>query len=273
MTLTTPITCKTTHENKTVEARILLDTGAGGLFMNKDYAKKHDTRLYPLKTPIIPRNVDGTPNAQGKITHYTWIQYKQGSAWMLERLLITGLGSHDIIFGLPWFQKYQPNVNWTTGQIIIDKKPYQLKLRYRLDNRKRLAEIKDEPTTTISTLESQDEYDKEVRTTYKRIQQEMDQEINKIKQRRQVQQPTITEEEDKDALLNQTQYTLDDDETIIITYITGQTDNELWINAKANVSTTLASEQNQMKEEKTLDEMIPPELMDYRHVFDKTTAE
>ena len=119
MTLTTPITCKTTRENKTVEAQILLDTGAGGLFMNKDYAKKHDTRLYPLKTPIIPRNVDGTPNAQGKITHYTWIQYKQGSTWMLERLLITGLGTHDIIFGLPWFQKYQPTVNWTTGQITI----------------------------------------------------------------------------------------------------------------------------------------------------------
>ena len=34
-------------------------------------------------------------------------------------------------------------------------------------------------------------------------------------------------------------------------------------------STALASEQNLKKEEKTLDEMLPPELMDYRHVSTK----
>jgi len=79
MTLTTPIMCKTTRENKTVEARILLDTGAGGLFMNSAYAKKHNFLLYPLKQPITPRNVDGTPNSQGKITHYTWIRHRIGS--------------------------------------------------------------------------------------------------------------------------------------------------------------------------------------------------
>jgi len=45
MTLTTPIMCKTTRENKTVKAQILLDTGAGGLFMNSAYAKKHNFLL------------------------------------------------------------------------------------------------------------------------------------------------------------------------------------------------------------------------------------
>jgi len=123
-------------------------------------------------------------------------------------------------------------------------------------------------------MESQEEYDKEVQELYDRIQQQMDQEINEAKKRRQERQmPKIVEEEDKDALLNQTQLTLNDDETAIITFITGQTDNELWINAKANVSTALASEQNLKKEEKTLDEMLPLELLDYWHVFDKTTAE
>jgi len=122
-------------------------------------------------------------------------------------------------------------------------------------------------------MESQEEYNKEVQELYDRIQQQMNQEINEAKkQRRERQTPKIVEEEDKDALLNQTQLTLDDDETAIIAFITGQTDNELWINAKANVSTALASEQNLKKEEKTLDEMLPPELLDYQHVFDKTTT-
>ena len=58
ITLSIPITCKTTTENKTVDTQILLDTGAGGLFMNTDYANKHDFLLYPLDKPIIPRNID-----------------------------------------------------------------------------------------------------------------------------------------------------------------------------------------------------------------------
>ena len=97
MTLMTPIMCKTTQENKTIKARILLDTGAGGLFMNSAYAKKHNFLLYPLKQPITLLNVDGTPNSQGKITHYTWIRHRIGSIWLLERLLVTGIGTHDIV--------------------------------------------------------------------------------------------------------------------------------------------------------------------------------
>jgi len=53
------------------------------------------------------------------------------------------------------------------------------------------------------------------------------------------------------------QLTLNDDETAIIAFITGQMDNKLWINAKANVSTALASEQNLKKEEKTLQNASP----------------
>jgi len=108
-------------------------------------------------------------------------------------------------------------------------------------------------------MESQEEYDKEVQELYNQIQQQMDQEIEEAKKRRQEKQvPKIVEEEDKDVLLNQTQLTLDDDDTAIIAFITGQTDNELWINAKANVSTALASEQNLKKEERTLDAKCSP---------------
>ena len=40
MFLQTPITCKTTAENKIVDACILLDSGAGGMFMDSSFAKK-----------------------------------------------------------------------------------------------------------------------------------------------------------------------------------------------------------------------------------------
>ena len=73
MRITLPIESKTMEGKKIVETPVLLDTGAGGIFMNKAYTKKHNIELYKLNSPIIPRNVDGTLNQAGKITHYTWI--------------------------------------------------------------------------------------------------------------------------------------------------------------------------------------------------------
>ena len=56
-----------------------------------------------------------------------------------------------------------------------------------------------------------------------------------------------------------------------------KTDNspleELWINAKTNVSQKLAIQETVDKIEKTLEEMVPPELLDYKDVFNKVMAE
>ena len=56
-----------------------------------------------------------------------------------------------------------------------------------------------------------------------------------------------------------------------------ETDNslleELWINTKTNISQKLAIQETADKKEKTLEEMVPPELLNYKDVFDKVTAE
>ena len=56
-----------------------------------------------------------------------------------------------------------------------------------------------------------------------------------------------------------------------------ETDNspleELWINAKTNVSQKLAIQETADKKEKTLEEMVPQELLNYKDVFDKVMAE
>src|SRR5271154_4928050 len=104
----------------------------------------------------------------------------------------------------------------------------------------------------------------------------------------------IEEEEDEDLQKNQTRNPLDpqspviisfietatfeenDDPTTIIAALRAQTtepEQEIWINAKTNVSMELAMEEASHKEKKTLDEMIPPELSDFKDVFDKKTAE
>ena len=54
LTIDFPITCKTEKGNKIVETTILLDTGAGGMFMQRDYAKKHGVVLHKLLFLITP---------------------------------------------------------------------------------------------------------------------------------------------------------------------------------------------------------------------------
>jgi len=55
------------HEGRTVKA--LLDSGATGLFMSKSLAQKGGYRLIKLDRPLQIRNVDGTGNSGGAITH------------------------------------------------------------------------------------------------------------------------------------------------------------------------------------------------------------
>src|SRR5271155_818600 len=55
MHISIPIVIKTIRGNKTIETKVLLDTGAEGLFMDKNYAEEHDIVLQKLPTPIIPR--------------------------------------------------------------------------------------------------------------------------------------------------------------------------------------------------------------------------
>ena len=130
--ITLPIGSKTTKGNKTVATPVLLNTGAGGIFMNKSksYAKKHNIKFYKLNTPIIPHDVDGTLNQGGKIMHYTWIRMKFQDITILIQLLITNIRSQDIIFGLPWFKDYDPQINWNTGKITIQKKAKTGWLKY-----------------------------------------------------------------------------------------------------------------------------------------------
>jgi len=55
------------HEG--VAVKVLLDSGATGLFMNMTFAKEKGFKMEKLKNPLLVRNVDGTANVGGAIMH------------------------------------------------------------------------------------------------------------------------------------------------------------------------------------------------------------
>ena len=57
--------------DQTVETLALIDSGAGGMFIDEQFARANNIPLTPLLTAIPVYNVDGTQNRQGAIAHYT----------------------------------------------------------------------------------------------------------------------------------------------------------------------------------------------------------
>src|ERR1700733_15331770 len=90
---------------ETIETNALLDSGAGGVFINAEYARQLGLRMIPLPKPIITRNVDDTPNKRGEMTHYVLIHLVVGEKRILAKAHIIGLGKESLILGLPWLQK------------------------------------------------------------------------------------------------------------------------------------------------------------------------
>jgi len=88
------------HEGVTVKA--LLDSGAIRMFMDKRIAAKHGFRLQKLERPIMVRNVNGTNNSGGAITHQVEanVYYKDHVERM--RIDICNLGKTKVILGMSW---------------------------------------------------------------------------------------------------------------------------------------------------------------------------
>jgi predicted aspartyl protease len=57
----------TLEKNELIKTRPLVGSGAGGTFMDQNYAQKQGFNLTKLEYPITAQNVDGTKNKQGTI--------------------------------------------------------------------------------------------------------------------------------------------------------------------------------------------------------------
>ena len=85
--------------------KALVDSGAGGIFLDKKFALENKIALTPLDKPILVYNVDGTENNTGTIKHCVWLKIQIGHAKINTRFLVMGLGQDRMILGLPWLKQ------------------------------------------------------------------------------------------------------------------------------------------------------------------------
>lgn len=110
-----------THEGVSVEA--LLDSGATGLFMDKKFAEEEGFALQKLDKPVLVKNVDGTFNEGGAITHRVEANvFYQGHKERVH-FEVCGLGKTKVILGMPWLAMHNPEINWEKGEVNMTRCP------------------------------------------------------------------------------------------------------------------------------------------------------
>ena len=125
--LSIPISIKCAGKNKSVETLGLIDSGAGGKFIDQNYTKKAGFKTQLLDEPILARNIDGTENKKGKITSFVDLKLTINGRMNLTRLLVTGLGKQRVILGFPWLNQHNPDIDWKTGKFAWRRRPLKIK--------------------------------------------------------------------------------------------------------------------------------------------------
>jgi len=97
------------QERITVET--LLDSGATGLVISSEFARKQGFKLKKLGRPMNVRNVNGLLNKEGPIEHMVEVNiYYQGHR---ERMEIDVIGGQKwtVILGIPWLACHNPEID------------------------------------------------------------------------------------------------------------------------------------------------------------------
>ena len=83
------ITCE---GKENVETLALIDSGAGGKFIDQNFAKKEKLETKDLENPLVVYNVNGTLNKTGTIRKYVDFPMIINGKKTTEWVLVTSLG-------------------------------------------------------------------------------------------------------------------------------------------------------------------------------------
>jgi len=106
-----------------VTVKVLLDSGATGMFMDREIAKKHGFKMTKLERPLKVKNVDGTENSRGNIMYKVEVNIFYKNHMERIRMDVCNLGKTEVILGMPWLQAHNPEINWETGEVKMTRCP------------------------------------------------------------------------------------------------------------------------------------------------------
>ena len=109
------------HEEVAVKA--LLDSGATGLFMDIAFAKEKGFKMEKMKRPLLVKNMNGSENIGGTITHQVECNMFFKGHVERVRMDVCNLGKMEVILGMPWLAAHNPEIDWEKGEVKMTRCP------------------------------------------------------------------------------------------------------------------------------------------------------
>ena len=106
---------------KGIMVKALLDSGTTGMFMDRKIAAKHGFKLQKLERPVMVRNVNGTNNSAGTISHQIEVNIYYKNHVKRMKIDVCNLEKTDIILEMPWLQVLNPEINQETKEVKITR--------------------------------------------------------------------------------------------------------------------------------------------------------
>src|SRR5689334_7683704 len=101
-------------------AKILIDCGASVNVMSRRFAQKSNAKTKFKKT-IVLTFPDGSTQDTAEMIESVPIHIDGQN--FNSRVLIGDIKSYNLILGMPWFMKYEPNIDWRRRRITHVMKP------------------------------------------------------------------------------------------------------------------------------------------------------
>jgi len=116
-----PIEVSTTDTSEMHSVKALLDSGATGNFIDRDFVQKKGINTESISRLILVYNVDSSPNEAGQISEVVDVvlRYKTHSERTL--LAVSSLGRQNMILGYTWLKDHNLEINWQTGEVQINR--------------------------------------------------------------------------------------------------------------------------------------------------------
>jgi len=118
-----PVEIGTTDMSELHSIEALLDCGATGSLINRDFVCSKGMNTWTLSHNIPVFNVNGSPNEAGQISEVVDVvlRYKTHSERML--LAISRLGKQNLILGYDWLKNHNPKIDWKKGEVEMTHCP------------------------------------------------------------------------------------------------------------------------------------------------------
>jgi len=109
------------QEGIMVEA--LLYSGATGLVMSSEFARKQEFKLKKLNRPMYVRNVNGSLNKEGPIEHTVEVNIYYQEYRERTEIDVIGGQKWTVILGMLWLAHHNPEIDWKTEEVKMTRCP------------------------------------------------------------------------------------------------------------------------------------------------------